>query len=120
MAWGSILTLEDSTTVFTTEVFSTILSANPGESIFFQVQNAVSSTGANELTVNVYGCRSSATADSDSQPLFSRNLANTLVSNAMSFVVPDEVPFMRLGYITDGATDTHTVYAYAMKDGISV
>ena len=119
MTWGSKNQIATSLSVAGTELFSSALSLNPGESADIQVIGNSNGT-TDSLVISVYTTLDASTENWDTVPLFSFVLDCTDGNdNDVSFLVTGVYRF-RIGFVRDGSTDTITTNAYERKDGINV
>ncbi len=119
MAWGSKTQIESAAAVAGTELFSDIVSLNPGESAVIQVVGNSGGTTDN-LIISVYSTLDDGTENWDTVAIFKFELDCTDGNdNDVSFLVSGLYRF-RLGFIRNGSTDTITTNAWERKNGISL
>lgn len=119
MAWGSKTQIESAASVAGTELFSDIVSLNPGESAVIQVVGNSNGTTDN-LIISVYATLDDSSENWDTVAIFKFELDCTDgTDNDVSFIVSGLYRF-RLGFVRSGSTDTITTDAWERKDGISL
>ena len=119
MSWGSKTQIETSAAVAGTELYSSSVSLNPGESSHIQVVGNSGGT-TDSLEIKVYTTLDDATENWDTVPIYSFTLDCTDGNdNDVSFIVSDVYKF-RIGFVRDGSTDTITTDAWSRVDGISL
>lgn len=119
MPWGAKTQIATGLAVAGTELFSSAITLNPGESADIQIKGNSSGTTDN-LVISAYGTLDASTENWDTVPFFQFALDCTDGNdNDVSFVVNNKYKF-RLGFVRDGNSDTITTNAWERKDGINV
>lgn len=119
MAWGSKTQIENAAAVEGTELFSDIVSLNPGESALIQVVGNSGGT-TDSLIISVYATLDDSSENWDTVAIFKFELDCTDGNdNDVSFIVSG-LYRSRLGFVRNGSTDTITTDAWERKDGISL
>ncbi len=119
MAWSAKTEIEDAAAVAGTELFSDIVSLNPGESALVQVVGNSGGTTDN-LIISVYATLDDAGENWDTVAIYKFELDCTDgADNDVSFIVSGLYRF-RLGFIRSGSTDTIATDADYRSDGISL
>ena len=118
MAWGSKTQIATSLSVAGTELYSSSVTLNPGETVHVQVDGNTNGT-TDDLIVSVYGTLDASTENWDDTPMFKFSIDKDTDPHAVSFVVTGVYKF-RIGFVRDGSTDTWTTDAYYRSDGVSL
>jgi len=119
MAWGSKTQIENAASVAGTELYSDVMTLNPGELAHIQVVGNSNGT-TDSLEIKVYTTLDDSTQNWDTVPLISLLLDCTDGNdNDVSFLVSGVYSFY-IGWVRDGATDTITTNAWVRKDGVSL
>jgi len=119
MAWSSKTQIENAASVAGTELFSDVVTLNPGETALLQVVGNSGGTTDN-LIISVYASLDDSAQNWDTVPIFTFELDCTDGNdNDVSFIVSGLFSF-RLGFIRDGSTDTIVTDAWNRKDGVSL
>jgi len=119
MGWGTKETIGSAQAVAGTELFTSLVTLNPGELAHVQVV-ADSSGTTDDLTIAVYGTLDSDGATMDAWPLFSFILdCGSGNPEEVSFVVSGIYGF-KVGLVRTGSTDTITTSTYCRKDGVNL
>jgi hypothetical protein len=119
MAWGTKTQIITAQSVAGTEVFSSWVELAPGELAVVQVKADFPVTPTDNLVVRIYGTLDATTEVSDNQAAAALTLMNTSDPAYRSFPISGYRKF-RLGVVRSGTTDTITVDAWAMKDGVDL
>lgn len=119
MAWSSKTQIMTSQSVAGTELFSSAVTLNPGESAHVEVEGDFPVTPNDDLEVRVYGTLDDSTENWDDTPIYKFTISNSIDPNKASIVIIDVYKF-RVGAIRTGATDTITTNMWYRKDGVSL
>ena len=119
MAWGSKTQIMTAAAVAGTELFSTPVTLNPGESAQVEVEGDFPVSPTDELVVSVYGTLDDSAENWDDTAILKLNIAKSPDPNKVSFIVSGLYKF-RLGCVRSGSTDTITTDAYYRKDGVNL
>lgn len=119
MAWGSKTAVMTDQSVAGTELYSTAVTLNPGESADIQVSGNSSGTTDN-LVIKVYGTLDDTTENWDTTAVWSQELDCTDGGpNLLSLNIFGKYKF-RIGCVRSGSTDTITTSVWYRTDGINV
>ena len=119
MAWGNKTQIMSAAAVAGTELFSSVVTLNPGETAHIQLIGNSGGTTDN-LVIAVYGTLDASGQNWDTVAVFKIELDCTDGNdNDISFIVSGLYSF-RLGCVRSGSTDTIATNAYYRKDGVSL
>lgn len=118
MAWGTRTQIATSLSVAGTELFSSDFTLNPGELAVVDILANFPASPTDNLTVSLYGTNDAAFAG-DELPLWQMQISNATDPSRI------EVPVsglyrVRFGFVRTGSTDTITVDAWRMNDGVNL
>ncbi len=119
MAWGSKTQISNGQAVAGTELFSDIVTLNPGELAHIQIVGNSGGTTDN-LDISVYTTLDDGSENWDTVPLSQVQLDCTDGNDNDISIPLSGIYRFRIGYIRSGSTDTITTNAWYRADGVSL
>ena len=119
MTWGNKVQIATALAVEGTELFSSLVSLNPGEQVHIEVECDFPASPTDNLVVAAYATLDDTSENWDDTAFLQFEIDKGTDPNKVAFIVSGFYKF-RLGFVRAGGSQTLTTDAWIRKDGVNI